>query len=162
ILVPDDQRSLLREDPAGQSLNLTGFARLISQPYAGDEWHEVWYFGAPSQQVSKLLDLQGPDFTLPDLDGRAHSLSEQRGKKVLLAVGASGCGSRFDLPPGQTLREELTSEGFEVIAVSCDRKGRPAAEEWIRAVPLSYPSLLDEHPRVAELYNTRNVPAVFW
>ena len=30
-----------------------------------------------------------PDFTLPDLEGRLHSLSEHRGKKVLLVTWAS-------------------------------------------------------------------------
>jgi peroxiredoxin len=30
-----------------------------------------------------------PDFTLPDLAGRPHSLAEQRGNKVLLVVWAS-------------------------------------------------------------------------
>ncbi|MBI3853814.1 MAG: redoxin domain-containing protein [Verrucomicrobia bacterium] len=30
-----------------------------------------------------------PDFTLPDLKGKAHSLSDFRGKKVLLITWAS-------------------------------------------------------------------------
>jgi peroxiredoxin len=30
-----------------------------------------------------------PDFTLPDLDGRMHSLSDYRGKKVFLLAWAS-------------------------------------------------------------------------
>ena len=30
-----------------------------------------------------------PDFTLPDLDGKLHSFSELRGKKVFLATWAS-------------------------------------------------------------------------
>jgi len=33
--------------------------------------------------------LAAPDFTLPDLDGRLHSLSELRGRKVLLNSWAS-------------------------------------------------------------------------
>ncbi|TAJ31410.1 MAG: redoxin domain-containing protein, partial [Reyranella sp.] len=33
--------------------------------------------------------LEAPDFTLPDLDGKTHSLAEQRGKKVLLVSWAS-------------------------------------------------------------------------
>ena len=36
-----------------------------------------------------LRSLVAPDFTLPDLDGKLHSLSDYRGKKVLLAVYAS-------------------------------------------------------------------------
>jgi peroxiredoxin len=33
--------------------------------------------------------LDAPDFTLPDLTGAEHALSEHRGKKVLLATWAS-------------------------------------------------------------------------
>ena len=32
---------------------------------------------------------QAPAFTLPDLDGKPHSLSDYRGKKVLLVAYAS-------------------------------------------------------------------------
>jgi len=32
---------------------------------------------------------EAPDFTLPDLDGKLHSLSDHRGKKVLLIAYAS-------------------------------------------------------------------------
>ncbi len=49
-----------------------------------------------------------------------------------------------------------------MITVSCDSKGAAAAEPWIKQVNPQHPSLLDEHHRVPELYNTRNVPAVFW
>jgi len=36
-----------------------------------------------------LRSLEAPDFTLPDLAGRPHSLSAHRGKKVLLVTWAS-------------------------------------------------------------------------
>jgi hypothetical protein len=36
-----------------------------------------------------LRSLDAPDFTLPDLDGTLHSLSQYRGKKVLLLSWAS-------------------------------------------------------------------------
>ena len=36
-----------------------------------------------------LQSLSAPDFTLPDLEGRMHTLSEHRGRKVLLVTWAS-------------------------------------------------------------------------
>ncbi len=60
------------------------------------------------------------------------------------------------------MREELKERNFEVITVACDSKGAAAAESWIRQSNPQHPSLLDERHRVPELYNTRNVPAVFW
>ena len=70
--------------------NLSEFARLIKQPFATDEKNGVWYFGAlPVEQNFYLASLEAPDFTLPDLNGKQHSLREFRGKKVLLVTWAS-------------------------------------------------------------------------
>jgi hypothetical protein len=52
--------------------------------------HAVWCFGeAAAERRRSLTSLEAPDFTLPDLAGRMHSLSEHRGKKVLLVSWAS-------------------------------------------------------------------------
>lgn len=70
--------------------NLTEFAALIKQPVAHDDKNGVWYFGKREQAHEAYLDsLDAPDFTLPDQNGKAHSLSDYRGKKVLLLTWAS-------------------------------------------------------------------------
>ncbi len=74
----------------GSQFNLATLARLLNQPVVHDDTHNVWFFGdAASTRSTALLSLQAPDFTLPDLDGRMHSLSDHRGKKVLLVSWAS-------------------------------------------------------------------------
>ena len=70
--------------------NLSAFAQLFRQPAARDEALGVYCFGPrPEQQNAHLSSLVAPDFTLPDKDGRPRSLSEFRGKKVLLITWAS-------------------------------------------------------------------------
>jgi hypothetical protein len=70
--------------------NLSEFAKLIKQPFASDQKNGVWYFGARTEeQNGYLASLEAPDFTLPDLNGKLHSLSDFRGKKVLLVTWAS-------------------------------------------------------------------------
>jgi hypothetical protein len=70
--------------------NLSEFSRLISQPAARDDKNDVWYFGPRSQAHDGYLEtLEAPEFSLPDMTGRKHSLSEYRGKKVLLITWAS-------------------------------------------------------------------------
>jgi hypothetical protein len=49
-----------------------------------------------------------------------------------------------------------------VITIACDAKGRAAVEPFITAAHQQHPSLVDEKLRVAELYDTRNVPSAFW
>jgi hypothetical protein len=75
---------------ADESFNLGAFARHLGQAVAHDDTHAVWFFGEPSAaRRNHLLTLEAPDFTLPDIDGNAHSLSDYRGKKVLLLSWAS-------------------------------------------------------------------------
>jgi AhpC/TSA family protein len=70
--------------------NLSAFARLLEQPVVFDATVRVWYFGPrPDQQGAVLASLQAPDFTLPDVEGKKHSLADFRGKKVLLVTWAS-------------------------------------------------------------------------
>jgi len=70
--------------------NLSEFARLIKQPVVTDQKNGVWYFGARAAEHSGYLtSLEAPNFTLPDLNGKLHSLADFRGKKVLLVTWAS-------------------------------------------------------------------------
>ena len=46
--------------------------------------------------------------------------------------------------------------------MDADSKGAEVARQWIEAARPEHPSLLDPKHVVPELYNTRNVPAVFW
>jgi len=70
--------------------NLSEFARLLRQPAARETEASVWYFGPrPDEQNGFIGSLVAPDFKLPDMNGKQHSLSDFRGKKVLLLTWAS-------------------------------------------------------------------------
>jgi hypothetical protein len=65
-------------------------ARAEGRPVAIDREERVAYLGvAARERVEALASLEAPDFTLPDLDGRFHSLRDHRGRKVLLVAYAS-------------------------------------------------------------------------
>jgi len=75
---------------SGNYYNLTALAALLGQPIVADEEDRVWCIGeAPAERKRVLQSLEAPDFTLPDLSGKMHSLSEYRGKKVFLVSWAS-------------------------------------------------------------------------
>jgi hypothetical protein len=70
--------------------NLSEFARLLEMPAAVDAKNAVWYFDPRTDEQDRYLkSLIAPDFKLPDVDGKEHSLSDFRGKKVLLITWAS-------------------------------------------------------------------------
>jgi len=79
----------VHKDSAGSWFNLTAFAQLVHQPVAHDEAMSAWYFGLRSDQRQIMNSLTAPNFTLPDIDGKMHSLSDFRGKKVFLVTWAS-------------------------------------------------------------------------
>ena len=72
------------------SLNIAAFWRHMGRPAVHDERGEIWVLGSDARQRSEALrSLEAPDFTLPDSSGRMHSLSDYRGKKVLLVTWSS-------------------------------------------------------------------------
>lgn len=73
-----------------EAVDLAAFADLLGRPLALDTDEHAAVVGASTRdRASALISLEAPDFTLPGLDGRPHSLSDHRGKKVFLAVWAS-------------------------------------------------------------------------
>lgn len=83
------KQDFLHESGGKQWFNLAAFAGLVHQPFAHDEAMSTWYFGLRSDQRQTLASLEAPDFTLPDMQGKLHSLADFRGKKVFLVTWAS-------------------------------------------------------------------------
>jgi hypothetical protein len=83
------QQEFVRKTRGKTWFDVVAFARLVHQPVVHDEALATWYFGLRSDQRQGLSSLEAPDFTLPDMSGKAHSLSDFRGKKVLLLTWAS-------------------------------------------------------------------------
>jgi hypothetical protein len=71
-------------------IDLAALARLLDRPLATDIDEGVAVLGASAAGRShRLASMEAPDFTLPDLQGRPHSLSDHRGRKALLIAWAS-------------------------------------------------------------------------
>lgn len=84
--------------PAGREAELVrdgrvevgAFWRHLGKPVAHSAAGDVWVLGeGAGERAEALRSLQAPDFSLPDPSGTMHSLSELRGKKVLLVSWAS-------------------------------------------------------------------------
>ena len=83
-----------------------------------------------------------PDFTLRDLAGSSVSLSQQRGKKVLLHFFATWCGvCRAELPSLRGLSQNL-GPNEALLAIVEDSADVEAVRRFAREHELSYPILL--------------------
>jgi len=71
-------------------IDLAELAEALDRPLALDVTERAAYLGvSAADRAGALASLTAPDFSLPDLEGRVHSLSEHRGQKVLLVAYAS-------------------------------------------------------------------------
>ena len=76
--------------PAGSELDLAEVAARLDRPLAVDPGERAAFVGVSARaRRERLASLEAPDFSLPDLDGRPHTLAEHRGKKVFLVAYAS-------------------------------------------------------------------------
>ncbi|MBI4298989.1 MAG: redoxin domain-containing protein [Chloroflexi bacterium] len=91
VTLPNDGYSrLLYQEGSDSWFNLSAFAQIVEQPVAYDPKHQTWCFGPLGWEwQAPMISYETPDFTLPDLQGRYYSLSQYRGKKVLLALWAT-------------------------------------------------------------------------
>lgn len=87
VLIEDwKERSLPRAEGAERARR----AEAEGRPVALDLDEGAAFVGVAARERARQLEsLEAPDFALPDLAGRVHSLSEQRGRKVLLVVYGS-------------------------------------------------------------------------
>jgi len=82
----DDERAVVRDG----AIDLDGLAAAMDRALAVDLDERAAFLGGSARERAQALGSQSaPDFSLPDLSGRIHSLAEHRGKKVLLVAWAS-------------------------------------------------------------------------
>ncbi|MCL5978674.1 MAG: TlpA family protein disulfide reductase [Nitrospirae bacterium] len=102
------------------------------------------------------------DFTLPDINGKKVSLSEFKGKVVILNFWATWCGPcRAEMPSLNKLYIEFKDKGLAVIAVSVDTSENPV-KSFIKKHNLSFPVLMDKNKEVSfDEYGVLGLPTTF-
>ena len=87
VPMPFDREAALVD---GDTLDVAALWRYMGHPVVRSDTGSAWVLGtAAGERAAALETLRAPDFTLPDLEGRRHALSDYRGKKVLLVTWAS-------------------------------------------------------------------------
>lgn len=103
-----------------------------------------------------------PNFQLYDLNGRLVTLSNYRGRVVLLNFWATWCGPcRVEMPAMEDLYREFNRRDFEILAVSTDQQGAAVTRPFSEEMGLTFPILHDSDFRVGVAYGARTLPMTF-
>lgn len=110
---------------------------------------------------SFLVGAEAPDFTMMNLDGEPVSLSDFKGKVVLIDFWASWCGPcRKDNPHVVELYKKYKADGFEILGVSLDK----TKDRWEQAIAkdnLTWTHVSDLkgwQNAVAQMYSVKSIP----
>ena len=101
------------------------------------------------------------DFSLPDLDGKIHALSDYKGKVVLVNFWASWCIPCVEEMPDLTqLKKQLTDQPFEILALNAG-ESKHKVGLFTKRVDFSLPVLLDPSSKVFKSWNIKILPSSF-
>jgi peroxiredoxin len=105
---------------------------------------------------------RGPEFTLPAPNGRSVSLSDFRGKVVMVHFWATWCPPCVEeLPTLAKMNQSLAGKDFELLAVSVDEGGADAVTSFMQRNNLNVPVLLDTSHAVSSQYGTYKFPETY-
>ncbi|MFN4218832.1 MAG: DUF3179 domain-containing (seleno)protein [Candidatus Bipolaricaulia bacterium] len=114
----------------------------------------------PKGSADSQSDL-APDFALETLDGGVIQLSKLRGHKVILNFWASWCAPcRAEMPDFERIYQEY-KDRLTILGINM-REDRQTIEKFLRAVPISYPIVLDPQGTTVKAYRVIAQPATFW
>jgi peroxiredoxin len=122
--------------------------------------------GPGPEEQPRMVGKVAPGFTLVDLAGKKVSLSDYKGRPVLVNFWATWCGPcREEMPWFEELRKQYAAQGFEILGLTDDADaGKEVITKAAKKIGVTYPILLtDEKQTVQKAYGGLDVlPVSFY
>lgn len=118
----------------------------------------------PPYETAKLVAIGdlAPDFQLEDTKGNKVSLSDLRGKIVLVNFWATWCPPCIEeMPSMERLNEVLAGDDFVMLAINTEENGRSVVPAFLEKTPYTFPILYDDKGVVQKSYGVFKFPESF-
>ncbi|HKP00534.1 MAG TPA: TlpA disulfide reductase family protein [Nitrospiraceae bacterium] len=138
----------------GQTNNKTLLGLLIASVMLVTSGSLVWGMGSRVPAVGTAAE----DFRLVDLEGKSQSLSQYRGRVVLVNFWATWCKPcTTEMPAMQITYDKLRDKGFVVLAIN-ELEDDAKVIEHIRQHGHTFPVLMDRDNKVANQFGVFGLP----
>jgi peroxiredoxin len=122
--------------------------------FVGSPGSDGWSMGSRVPTVGTPAE----DFSLIDLEGKSQSLSQYRGKIVLVNFWATWCKPcTTEMPAMQTAYEKLREKNFVVLAIN-ELEDDAKVREHIKQYGHTFPVLMDHDNKVANQFGVFGLP----
>ncbi len=109
--------------------------------------------------VEKIPD--GLDFTLQDLDGKMHKLSDYKGKTVIINFWASWCPPcREEMPSMERAWQQIKNENIIMLAINVG-EDEDTVFTFLGDFPVTFTILLDKSGEITESWPIRGLPTTY-
>lgn len=118
----------------------------------------------PADSKSIRNDQAAPDFRLADLNGNAVSLSDYRGKTVLMNFWATWCRvCRTEMPHVEKLYQKYKDQDVVILSVNATSQERDGqrVKQYADEMEYSFPIVLDETGDVLKQYKVTAYPTTY-
>jgi peroxiredoxin len=105
-----------------------------------------------------------PDFTLETLDGSLLTLSELRGRPVMLNLWASWClPCRVEMPAIERVYQRHREDGLVVVGLNVtSQDSETAARAFVQEFGLTFPIVLDRDGAASARYELMGLPSTYF
>lgn len=132
----------------------------VCGPASADE-QAVTALLKPLHLVGYRAGTRPPHFGGPTLDARQLSMTELRGKVVVVNFWASWCHEcRPEMPALERLHREFASRGLAVIGINA-REDNETIRRYAKELGLTFPLILDPDGKINALYGVVGLPTTF-
>jgi peroxiredoxin len=148
-------------DAGGQSAALVlDLAKLIRYEHAKTTLDDPLLAQAMQKLAADDADVEKADFTLKDLQGHDVTLSQLRGKVVLVNFWATWCGPcRLEMSDLNDFYSRFKSQGLVVLSITNEESSR--VTHLVNGVGYHPPVLLDPDSHAAARFHVENLPRSF-